>query len=371
MAVLRVGLLGAGVIGSAHAAVLQQISAAMPGCLDLTAVADPDPSAGARAQAAFGFQRVYTDGHALLDRERLDAVFVCAPTAFHAAYVEHAAERGCAIFCEKPLAMSYAEGAAMVECVERHAVPHQIGLVLRFSAVYNVMRSLLDNRNLGVPLAVVFRDDQVFPIRGVHSSPWRADRALTAGGTLIEHGVHDLDLLAWFFGPPVWLQAWQRNVAGHPGVEDYVAVELRFANGLQAQLVNVWHDMVQRPSNRRLEIFCQRGFLASDADFLGDLTCQFGDEAEGLLAATEVLQRFQQLLPPSMPSALREFAGIAYLVQDFAFVEALRNGHRPQPGLEVGLEAQRLAEAAYHSAATGRGVELASYFPTTPPSARP
>lgn len=359
MAATRIGLIGAGVIGSTHAAVLQQIASALPGRVELTAVADPDPSAREQAAATFGFHQVFVDGHQLLDRANIDAVFICPPTAFHAEFVRHAAERKVAIFCEKPLAMSYAEGASMVEAVHRSGVPHQIGLVLRFSAVYTVMRAITREPEFAEPLAVVFRDDQVFPIRGVHHSPWRADRALTAGGTLIEHGVHDLDLLVWMFGAPTHLQAWARNVAGYPEVEDYVAVELHFPGGLQAQVVNIWHDMVQRPSNRRLEIFARRGFVASDADFLGPIHYQVGDGAETELSASDVLERFLELVRIE-PAELREFAGIAYLVQDLSFLKALWRGTRPGPGLEVGLEAQRLAEAAYRSARTGKVVEMST-----------
>ncbi|MCX8073741.1 MAG: Gfo/Idh/MocA family oxidoreductase [Candidatus Binatia bacterium] len=360
MPATRIGLIGAGVIGCTHAAALQQIASVLPDHVEFAAVADPDPAAREQAVALFGFRESFADGHDLLERGAMDAVFVCCPTAFHAEFVHHAAERGLAIFCEKPLAMSYAEGAAMLAAVRRHGVPHQIGLVLRFSAVYTVMRALLHDPSFGEPMAVIFRDDQVFPIRGVHHSQWRADRRLTAGGTLIEHGVHDLDLLAWLFGPPVRLQAWSRNIAGYEGVEDYVAVELQFASGLQAQLVNVWHDMVQRPSNRRLEIFCRTGFVASDFDFLGPVLYQVGDGPETTIAAEEVLARFGKLITVEPPQ-LAPFAGIAYLLQDLSFLRALRSGSAPAPGLEVGLEAQRLAEAAYHSARIGEPVTLATF----------
>ena len=90
----------------------------------------------------------------------------------------------------------------MLAAVQRAGVKAQIGLVLRFSSIYTVMRDLLrDPADIGAPMAVVFRDDQCFPIRGLHDTAWRSDRTLTAGGTLIEHGVHDLDLLTWLFGP--------------------------------------------------------------------------------------------------------------------------------------------------------------------------
>src|SRR6185503_16069390 len=154
--------------------------------------------------------------------------------------------------------MSLAEARAMHDAVRRAGVHTQIGLVLRFSAIYWLMRDLLRDPDIGAPMAVVFRDDQCFPIRGLHDTRWRADRSQTAGGTLIEHGVHDLDLLTWFFGQPQRLRAWEQNRAGHRGVEDYVGVELEFENGLRAQLLNLWHDVTQRHSNRRLEIFCQQ-----------------------------------------------------------------------------------------------------------------
>lgn len=359
---VRVGLVGAGVIGCTHAAVLQQISAAYPDRVSLEAVADPDAEAAARAVQVFGFSQSFADGHELLDQAAVDAVFLCTPTRFHAELLEHASLRCPAVFCEKPLAMSYAEGEQMVDLATRRGVRCQIGLVLRYSAIFHVLHDLFRDSSLGPPMAVLFRDDQVFPIRGVHHSPWRADRDLTAGGTLIEHGVHDLDLLTWLFGPIHSVRAWERNFAGHAGIEDYVAAELQFQSGLRAQLVNVWHEMVQRPSNRRLEVFFRHGFFATEEDFLGDILLQLGDGPLQRLCATEVLERFVQLRP-SPPAGLRPYFGVAYLVQDLAFLEALWNGTAPQPGLAVGLEAQRLAEAVYFSARTNSEVVLDGFVP--------
>ena len=248
----------------------------------------------------------------------------------------------------------------MLAAVEEAAVKAQIGLVLRFSAVYAVMRELMHDARAGRPLAVIFRDDQCFPIRGVHDSAWRADRTLTAGGTLIEHGVHDLDLLTWLFGPVTRLRAWEHNRAGHPGVEDYMAVELDFNGGLRAQLINLWHNMVQRPSNRRLEIFCDNAFIASDADMSGDVTYQFGDGPEQLLAAEEVLRRFVAM-QPAVPDELRDCYGVSYLVQDLAFVQCLLADRAPAPDMRAGLSAQRLAAAAYHAARSGEEVDVATF----------
>jgi myo-inositol 2-dehydrogenase / D-chiro-inositol 1-dehydrogenase len=363
MDALRIGLIGAGVIGAAHSAVLQQISRALAARVQLIAVADPLAERRNLFRDLYGYQQLFADAHDLIARAEIDTLFVCTPTRYHAEIVRAAAARGLHVFCEKPLAMSYREGCTMVEAVQRAGVHSQIGLVLRYSAVYTVMRELVRAPGNGQPTAVVFRDDQCFPIRGVHDSAWRADRALTAGGTLIEHGVHDLDLLTWFFGPVARLRAWEHNRAGYPGVEDYMAVELQFASGLHAQLVNVWHNMVQRPSNRRLEIFCENAFVASEADMSGDVTYQLGDGPEHVLPADEVLQRFVAA-QAYVPDTLRDCYGVSYLVQDLAFVEALLAERDATPDMRVGLEAQRLAAATYHAARSGEEVDVANFQPT-------
>jgi len=367
---VRIGLIGAGVIGGAHSAVLRQIHLALGQRVELVAVADPVAERRQLFTHLYGYPEQFADASALLAEADINAVFVCTPTRYHAELVHAAAARGLQIFCEKPLAMDVTEAATMLDAVERVGVGAQIGLVLRYSAVYTVMRELLRDPRAGRPLAVVFRDDQVFPIRGVHDSAWRADRTQTAGGTLIEHGVHDLDLLTWFFGPVARLRAWEQNRAGHAGIEDYMAVELAFATGVRAQLINVWHNMIQRPSNRRLEIFCDNAFIASEADMSGEIICQFGDGPEERLSEDEVQRRFVAM-QATVRDGLRDCYGIAYLVQDLAFVEALLAGRAPAPSMRVGVDAQRLAAAAYHAARTGEEVDVERFRSSFPsPSGR-
>lgn len=355
-------MVGAGVIGGTHSAVLQQIQSALGDRLQLVAIADPLPRHREFFQSVYGFQQAYTSAEELLAKADVNAIFVCTPTKFHAELVHAAAARGLPMFCEKPLAMDYAEGKAMVDAVDRAGVTTQIGLVLRFSAVFSTIRDLVRSKEAGQPMAVVFRDDQVFPIRGVHDSAWRKDRSLSAGGTLIEHGVHDLDILTWMFGPVARLRAWEQNRAGHAGIEDYVAVDLEFESGLHAQLVNVWHNMVQRHSNRRIEIFCENAFIASEADMIGSITAQFGEGSAQPIDDAEVLRRFLEHHPQAPPD-LRSMYSIAYLVQDLNFVLALLEGRPAEPSIHVGLEAQRLAAATYHSARTGRDVEVRGFTP--------
>ena len=75
-------------------------------------------------------------------------------------------------------------------------------------------------------MAAVFRDDQYFPIQGTYASKWRADVTQAGGGCLIEHSIHDVDILRFCFGDVAAVAARTANVAGHEGVEDLASVSM-------------------------------------------------------------------------------------------------------------------------------------------------
>ena len=98
----------------------------------------------------------------------------------------------------------------------------------------------------------------VLPIQGTYPSKWRADVTQAGGGCLIEHSIHDVDILRFCFGDVAAVAARTANVAGHEGVEDLASVSVSFASGFEAQLTSVWHD-IHHGSTRRVEVFCSRG----------------------------------------------------------------------------------------------------------------
>ena len=80
------------------------------------------------------------------------------------------------------------------------------------------------------------------------------------------------------------------------------------------------------------------------------------------MPASEVMQRYV-MMQDRIPDPLRDLYGVAYLVQDLAFVRALLEERAPSPDIRAGLEAQRLAAAVYHAAHTGEEVEVESFEP--------
>jgi len=198
---IRIGLIGAGLIGQTHSMMIRQIADRTESSARVVAVADVTHDAAERLAARWQGAHALATGEEVFRDPAIDAVWICTPTATHRELCIAAARARKHIFCEKPLAMSALEAAEMEAAIRAAGVVSQVGLVLRFSPVYTVIKAMLAETAAGRMQAVTMRDDQDFPTRGVHASAWRNDPSLTAGGTLVEHSVHDFDLMTWMFGP--------------------------------------------------------------------------------------------------------------------------------------------------------------------------
>jgi predicted dehydrogenase len=343
--VIRVGLVGSGHIGTVHAYALQQLTDA--GLVDakLTATFDADPARAARVARHHGGEAAPTLD-ALLDR--VDAVWVCTWTAGHLFAVEAAAERGLPIFCEKPLAPTYAECERVAAALVR--VPHQVGLVLRWSPVFQAASEIIAAGTYGRPLATVMRDDQYFPVQGMYGSTWRGDVTAAGGGTLIEHSIHDVDVLRWLLGDPSTVSARTTSRYGYAGIEDAASVAFGYHDGSMATLTSVWHQVLTRESSRRLEVFCDEALLWTDDDYLGPLHVQTSNGEEVVEAAPpDWASRFT--VPEVFAKAIAHYAEPSKV-----FLDALNSsgaaavGH---PGAHDALAAHRIVDVAYRSAAAG------------------
>ncbi len=251
-----VGLIGCGHIGRFHSRNIR--GSLRSGLVEGQYVALCDRTL-ARAEEFASFVKadvVTFEPGDVLDRPGLNTVYICTETSEHPALVAAAAARGHAIFCEKPLAKSLDEVGEMVRAVETAGVVNQVGLVLRHSPVFTVIKELVSQDSLGPLLTAHLRDDQFFPIRGHYGSQWRGDVAKAGGGTLIEHSIHDVDLFLWLFGEIEAVRCHTRETTGHPGVEDVALATFQHADGHQTTLSSVWHDIDAPPGGllrRRLD----------------------------------------------------------------------------------------------------------------------
>jgi predicted dehydrogenase len=356
---LGVGLIGCGFIGRYHARNIRDVarSRANANALDIDyhAVCDRHLERARGFADVAGCRLVTDDARAVIESPAVAAVYICTETVEHVELAIAAARAGKHVFCEKPLATNYHDAARMLEAVRRAGVTHQVGLVLRFSPVYRVVEDLLRQDDLGPLLALQLRDDQFFPTRGHYASSWRGDVTRAGGGTLIEHSIHDVDLLARLAGAVERVRCQTRYTSGHAGVEDVATVTFEHAGGHTSQLASIWHQMDDRASTRRLEIFFEGGYIATEHDYFGSVTYQRRSGDPISIGPDEVLQRYMRLegLDP-LDQDLRSLGGRC----DRAFLEAVAGGRPAHPDFADALSAHRTVEACYASARERREVAV-------------
>jgi predicted dehydrogenase len=353
----RVGLIGAGNIGRFHARSLRGVT--RMGLVDAkyVAVCDRESDRAESFAQIAGLDFWTNDPDELIASPLINTVYVGVPTGEHKALVLKAAAAGKHIFCEKPLARTLADAREMYDAVRAAGVRHQVGLVLRHSPIILVLKDMMSDPKLGRPMAVCFRDDQFFPIQGHYMSSWRKDFALTGGGALIEHSIHDIDILTLLFGDITSVRAETRNFAGHQGVEDLGAVTMKFVNGATGQLMSLWHDIQSRGSGRSLEFFFERGYFAVDQDVFGDIRYEtYATNGAAVMQDDDVRRRYLELM--SLEGDEYAIALNKYTLEDYFFLRALSEERDPYPGFDVAVRAHELVDAVYRSAADG-GNEVA------------
>lgn len=331
---VRIGFLGAGLIATYHSKSLRHSGAPV----ERRGVFDPDGDRAAAFAAASG-HTVYADEDAVIDD--CDAVYVCTWTSEHPRQVAKAIARGRHVFCEKPLAFTTGEAAAMADAAARAGIVNQVGLVLRHSPAYLWARHLVTAPEAGRVMATVFRDDQFIPVQGHYDSTWRADRRLVGAGTLLEHSIHDVDMLRFLVGDVVSVSAHTANFHGHDGIEDVCAATLRFEGGATGTLTSIWHDNLARPSLRRVEIFCERRHVVIEGnDWFGPVSWTDTDGATHSIEGGPL----EEAVAPMRDGGANP---------DGEFVRAVLEGRPASPDLAMAVEAHRVVDAMYASAAAG------------------
>ena len=183
---MRVGVVGCGRIGTRHVDAYKQL-----GGVDLV-VADDDP--GRAKTLAEHWDVTLVPSEHLLE-EDLDALDVCVPSVAHKDWIVGALDAGMHVFCEKPLCLSHAEGAAIRSAAARAGRNVIVGYLYRHHPAFRFAKETIDHGIIGDPYFALAR----LGGRGSHR-PWKHDHR-TGGGVVFEMMVHMLDLLSWVLGP--------------------------------------------------------------------------------------------------------------------------------------------------------------------------
>ncbi|MEU4363493.1 inositol 2-dehydrogenase [Promicromonospora sp. NPDC023987] len=325
---MRIALIGAGRIGAVHARSI----AASPDA-ELVLVADPVDGAAARLASLHGAAATTDVGDVLAD-DTVDAVVIASPTAHHVEQILASVEAGKAVLAEKPVDLDLARADRCLAQVGDRADRVMLGFNRRFDAGFAEIHRRAGAGEIGAveQLTIISRDPAPPPVGYLAGS----------GGIFRDMTIHDLDMVRFFLGDIVAVQAVpQRLDPAFAEIDDYDAavVTLTAASGAVATIVNSRHCAAGY--DQRLEAFGPRGALRAENHTATSVVL----DAAGTSGARD----------PYLDFFLERYAD-AYTSELAAFVAAVREGAAPSPSLLDGRQALALADAATESARTGRGV---------------
>ena len=241
---LKVGIIGTGSISAMH----------IEGYLknpnvELYAFCDINEAQLKKMAAKYGITRTYTDCNEMLKLKELDAVSVCTWNSAHAPCTIAALNAGKHVLCEKPMATSAAEAREMLEAAKRNHKLLMIGFVRRYGNDCRIVKDFIDKDFLGD----IYYAKATYLRRNGNPGGWFGDKSRSAGGPLIDLGVHVIDLTRYLMGNPkpvsIYGVTYQKlfnrpHIKGAKGytsissgnhdicdVEDFASAMIRYDNG--------------------------------------------------------------------------------------------------------------------------------------------
>ena len=200
---IGVALLGAGMVGRAHAhalRALREVAEAASFEVALEVVADAHRPFAQAAQDRYGFARVAASWEEVVGAPGVDVAYVALPNHQHRRAVEAFVAAGVHVFCEKPLALSAGDCAAMVRAARRAGVVHGVGFSQRRAPAAAAVQRAVARGAIGEPRHFSGRYFSDYALSPETPFSWRYERALAGAGALADIGSHVIDLARWLLG---------------------------------------------------------------------------------------------------------------------------------------------------------------------------
>ena len=338
---VSVGVIGAGIMGADHVATLHRYVRGAT----VAAVADVDPVRAGLAADAAGGAKVAADAAALIADPAVDAVVIASHDSTHAALAQAAVQAGKPVMCEKPLAPTVADCAAVIraesQAIGAAATPLiSVGFMRRFDPAYQELKHAIGAGTHGAPLLVHCIS------RGLSAAP-----GTTSEYSVMGAAIHEFDIVPWLLDSPIAEVSWQapRCSGLVRGMQDPQFALLRTADGVLTTL----------------EVFLNAGY---GYDIGCEVVCERGTLA--LAPSGRIVTNHAGTTSTTHPADWRPRFADAYRLELQAWIDSIAAEQRsPLPTARDGLIATAVAEAVITSMHDGgRFVAVDVTVPESPVS---
>jgi predicted dehydrogenase len=322
----------------------------------------------------WGYESVETDWRALIARADIDAVDICVPNDMHAEIAIAAAEAGKMVLCEKPLARTEAEGAPMVQAVEKAGVPNMVWYNYRRVPAVSLIKQMVAEGKIGHVFhyrAKFLQDWTISPdVPQGGAGTWRLDVDAAGSGVTGDLIAHCLDTAIWINGSISSLTAMTETFVKERkhaltgevqkvGIDDAAAVLTRFANGSLGTFESTRYARGHK-ALYTLEINGEHGSFAWDLHDMNRVQW-FDHKVEGQLrgwSSVLVTDGDHPYLGKWWVPGLIIGYEHSFIHQAADFLEGLKTGKPAAPTFRDALETTRLCDAIIASGKSGKWVNL-------------
>jgi len=339
---VRVGVIGAGFMGTAHSTCY-----ALDKRVELAGLSAIPPASARPLIERFGYQQYQEDWKRLVHDDSIDVIDITAPNFLHAEMALTAMEAGKMVILEKPLATTLEDAGKLVEAAQKHNTLTMYAENRLFAPVFVRTRAMIERGELG--------DIRIFRINEMGSGPghagWFRDKKKAGGGAVIDMGIHGLCLSEWLIGSRITHLNAIISPAGE--TEETAVTHCCFENGAVGQFICSWG--IQGGLDIRAELFGSAGTVLVD----------HGREAGGMRAyRSQSISGEQENRPHqasdtgwSFPLA-DEWNIKGHAAELRHFVDCMLGEVECRSTFETGYRALQLVMAIYESAASKAEVEV-------------
>jgi predicted dehydrogenase len=341
---IRVGILGAGWPGAAHAKGYKEA-----GGFKIVAVADLIPERRKKLMSEYGIGREFADAKELLADREIQAVSLCLPRPMHAPMAAAALKAGKHVLCEAPPATSLRETRQMESASTKAGKVLMYALQRRFGGNEQASRQAIDKGYAGdlFHARVSWMRARGIPI----GTGWFTTAAQSGGGALLDLGIHMLDLAWHLMGKPRPISAFgathqkfKETISAPPAtmdVEDSAFALLKFDGGRTVELSTAWaFNQPPQQQGTVCRLYGEKAALDVYTPSGAQLYRNF--DAKGHAKAVP-------LKPPKLG---------AYAAMMRHFKDCIHHNTPPSSGAADGVMLMQMIEAIYKSATSGKSVEI-------------
>ena len=295
---------------------------------------DPKVNAALRTFAAdLNPDKIYSDYNDLAEDSDVDAVYVATPNVHHASITVAMLKGHKHVLCEKPMATTVEEAQKMVEASEKSDRILQIGFQNRFSEDAEFVSGLIKTGLLGR----IYKSKSYAIHVNWGPDGWFTKRELAGGGALMDMGVHAIDMTRFLLGEPKAERVYSKIETRFRDydVDDVGIILIEFDNGCTSIVESGWWNTYSDGPEAATQLFGQKGYVRI---YPTEVNIELGGK----------WGTYKPVLERSDP----------YDKEIRHFIDCILTGEPTRAPGEVGLEAQKIIEAAYQSSEIGRAVRI-------------